>query len=115
MTLTLPLPPNIANMRAHWARKNTQKRQYWDRCTLWRINENQPRPDCDPPQTADVTVTLYLHQLMDDDNAAARCKWLLDWLVGDGYLLDDKRPYCRLTVCQQVDRKRQRACVEITP
>lgn len=118
MTLTLPLPPNMADTsmsRRHWAVRYKAQQQYWDMCTLWRINENQPRPERQPPQTADVMVTLYLHQRMDDDNAAARCKWLLDWLVRNGYLWDDSQQHCRLTVCQQIDRRRQRACVEITP
>lgn len=32
---------------------------------------------------------------MDDDNAAARHKPLLDWLRRSGYILDDKRKNCR--------------------
>ena len=57
-----------------------------------------------------VTAKLYVWSQMDDDNAVARLKWVLDALKLSGLVRDDKRPWCSLTgiPAQEIDRSKQR-------
>ena len=108
MKLTLPLPPNMANARTHWAAKHRKRKAYMLACTC----ADSRRPD-EPIAPAVVHATLYTWAKMDEDNLTARLKWTIDWLVDRQILLDDHPSAMTLgTVSQAVDRKNQR--VEIT-
>ena len=48
-----------------------------------------PWPDAAPPERASIKVRMYLGARMDHDNAMARLKFLLDWLVMSHYIADD--------------------------
>jgi hypothetical protein len=50
---------------------------------------------------------MVLHGAMDDDNAVARHKWLIDWLVARGFLASDRRTCVRWAAfpTQRVTRK----------
>ena len=107
-TFTLDLPPNLANGRMHWAEKGRKQAAY--------VNGCDRRYPVDPALTlpkAEAVITLYVHQTMDRDNAFARCKWTLDWLVRRGYVVDDSPDCLRLEVRQEVDRKNQRIEVSL--
>lgn len=108
MRFVLPLPPNMANARMHWAAKNRKRATYTLACTC----ADSRRPD-EPIAPARVRATLYLWNKMDEDNLTARLKWVIDWLVEREILLDD-HPDCMTLedVSQEIDRKHQR--VEIT-
>lgn len=132
LIITLPLPPNMANARyqGHWRSKKRRRLQYLDfadataailhtarrpkpiGCEQWRI---------DAPQITDparLSFVLYVGNRMDDDNALARCKWPIDWLVANGYLVDDKPAHCRMTIPEQIiTRKKteQRVVIIIAP
>ena len=65
-----------------------------------------------------LSFILQLGNRMDDDNALARCKWPVDWLVSRGYLVDDKPAHCRMTIPEQIiTRKKteQRLVITISP
>ena len=56
-----------------------------------------PPPPAEPLGRVVVTSHMVLGAAMDDDNAKARHKWLLDWLVNAGYLVSDRRRFLRWT------------------
>lgn len=112
-TLTLPLPPNMANGRQHWMAQVRARRKYYDRARLALLAQVGERVSMETPRVMRVTPTLYVHQVMDHDNAVARLKWSLDSLVGYGLLYGDAPQWCELVMPRQVvDRKSQR--VELT-
>jgi len=115
MDFVLPLPPNIANMRAHWAQKNRWKRRFWDECDQRQLVGLLPAPPPEPLLTAELTAHLYVWNVGDQDNAWARLKWALDWLTTRGYLIDDGPENLRIrSVEQTVDRKDQRLEMTLT-
>lgn len=95
LRFVLPMPLNLANSRAHWRTKHKARQQYMrtlDGLLLVRALPPVPRQ---PIDQATVWATLHLGAWMDDDNAVARCKWPLDWLVRAKYLEDDRRSVLR--------------------
>lgn len=71
------------------------------------------RPSGYPITQCDVTVTLHLcGTLMDADNAAARCKFPLDFLVTRGWLKDDGPHVIQSFTVKQV-REPRRADVRL--
>lgn len=86
----LPLPENLANSRAHWATKDRARRDYWRVLDLHVMAKRLPRPPAVPWPRARVAATLRTVRQMDADNAAARCKWPLDWLQSRGYIVNDR-------------------------
>lgn len=93
MTLrfSLPLPPNLANSRMHWAVKHLKRTAYFEACDALQLTGDVPPPPPTPIAKAVIQETLYVGSEMDDDNAAARTKWAVDWLKTRGYIADDKR------------------------
>lgn len=107
LSLTLPLPPNMANGRMHWAEKSRRQKDYRLECDTM----TGPLPSIGVRVRLDAT--MYLWSLMDEDNLIARLKWVQDWLVWADVIPDDSSEYLTLgKVGQAIDRKRQR--VEIT-
>lgn len=116
LTLTLPLPPNMANARMHWRTKDGKRAVYLAACDTRQLLGSVPRPPATTMDRVELRSTLYLWATMDDDNALARIKWAADWLKTRGYIVDDKRPHCRFTIPEQViDRANQRLELTITP
>ncbi len=91
MTLDLPMPPNLANSRMHWRVKHREKLAYWATLDRMQLTRVLPPPPAVPWPHARLTSTMTLWAAMDDDNAMARHKWALDWLVTRGYLAGDTR------------------------
>jgi hypothetical protein len=89
LTLTLPMPPNMANARMHWRVKQNAKTEYWARLNLLHAAGVIARAPYPTPERAEIHVRMHVGGQMDHDNAMARLKWLLDWLVGNRYLRDD--------------------------
>jgi len=87
----LPMPPNLANSRMHWRTKHGQRQAYERFLTGLLRAQQLPAVPALPLERAVVYAALRLGAHMDDDNAVARCKWPLDWLVKAGYLADDRR------------------------
>lgn len=111
MKLVLPLPPNRGNgLRGHhWAVEERQKNNYYLEC-LSRYSLNRPPK---PYQRARISVKLFTHQPMDEDNLHARLKFPIDWLQEREYIVDDSpKVLVWGPVTQAIDRKNQR--LEIT-
>jgi hypothetical protein len=93
--LTVPMPPLMTNRTGrqsrHWRAVERAKRRYWA-----ALDERQncgliPPPLPRPLDRASLRSVMYLGAPMDDDNAVARHKWILDWLRTRGYVRDDRR------------------------
>lgn len=112
--LVLPLPANVANLRAHWTRKLKLKNSYEELLSDLALDKRFPGPPGRPPRKVLVSVSMYLWKVMDQGNAMARLKFLEDWLVTKGYAMDDSPEHWEYTglPTQVMDRKWQR--VEIT-
>lgn len=95
LTFVLPLPPNLANSRWHWRVKQNKKKQYYAALDLLRVAQLLPPVPSVPWGRATVTAAMVLGAAQDDDNAMARCKWALDWIVRAGYIADDRRKVLR--------------------
>ena len=90
LTFTMPLPDNLANSRLHWAVKHKRKTAFWLMCDMLRKGKVFPKPPKEPWNKAEIAVHMTLGNTMDTDNAVARCKQAIDWLVTRGYVVDDK-------------------------
>jgi hypothetical protein len=115
MKLTLPLPPNRANARGHWRKIQREKEAYDNRAHLELFRQFGAFPFVNVVDPVNVTATLYVWSVMDDDNCVARLKWPLDCLKRYGLIVDDKHPHCTLTGIpeQVIDRKNQRVEIEL--
>lgn len=89
----LPLPPNRANARKHWSAVQRERKQYEHECTMRMLAKMIPLPPKFPMERASISAQLVVGNYMDEDNAIARCKWAVDWLVKAGYLLNDTRKH----------------------
>lgn len=129
LTLCVPMPPTLTNSgkgrSRHWRVLEREKQGYWTHlayidhiCRLSSFGD-VPWLIPAPPRArfASVWVESYmvLGGAMDDDNAVARHKWLLDWLVAHGYLASDRRTCVRWAAfpTQLVTRK-QPASITLT-
>ena len=119
--LTLPLPPNRANERGHWAARR-QKDQAWERRALVDTRmQYGPLPGpmqmgkaVVDPWPVTVRATLYVYRPMDPDNLVARMKLPLDFLRRVALIARDDPRYLTLEVKQeQAKRADQRLVVEI--
>lgn len=117
ITLTVPLPPNLANSRMHWRVKHNRKVAYWQTLSEMANCGLIPAEIVSRPPRARIDATLFLYAPMDDDNAMARLKWLVDWLVTNGYLAGDSRKHIEWEGLpkQVIDRKNPRVEIVLTP
>jgi hypothetical protein len=95
ITLTLPLPENIANKtsgRSHWSVTHRAKKAYYAACDERQRCGLVPPPPREPFAKATIRATLYVFNHMDEGNAMHRVeKWPCDWLKTRGYIKDDRR------------------------
>lgn len=117
LTLVLPLPPNMANGRDHWAKKNKRRKWFNADCDIRALTGQLPDPPKAPFQRATIRATLYVWDLMDHDNAMARMKYAVDWLVSRGYLVDDSPAHLTWEGLpeQVIDRKHRKLVLTLTP
>lgn len=94
LRLTVPMPPNLTNRasgKSHWRTIQREHDTYFTlldmRLTIGMIPD-PPRVPIDPPL---ISSTMYLGAQMDQDNAMARHKWLIDWLSKRGFIGNDRR------------------------
>lgn len=98
LRITVPMPPDLTNRsgksRNQYAVAAEKKAFYahLDQRLMARLLTPAPTT---PFAAARLAATLYLGHAMDEDNAMARCKWPIDWLVTRGYLADDDRARLR--------------------
>jgi hypothetical protein len=117
-TLMLPMPRRMANgSHGHWSYKLAMQNQYIGVLNAMQCARLVPAPPKEPPQCAQLASHLFLRSEMDDDNALARLKWPIDWLVNNHYLAGDKRKNLRNSIPLQTvtHREPQRIEFGITP
>lgn len=114
LTLTVPLPPNAANLRRSWRVALREKKAYWRTLDMIYLTA-LPRAPAAPFDPATIAVHFYVWSLMDPDNAMHRLKPLLDWMKGL-YIGDDgpKRLKWAGLPEQTIDRRNQRVVVTVT-
>lgn len=98
----LPMTNNRL-LRSHWAVRKREK-------TAWGVLLRSQHP---PPQQSEgkrrVEITVFRNRLQDKDNSYASVKPLVDALVHQGFLEDDRPALLDLQVREtQVPRKEQR-------
>jgi len=110
----LPLPTNLGNARLHHMQKVRLKNKWYGQADERVTNGLAPHRPPKPLEHAIVRIHFCIHNPMDRDNLGARCKWVLDWLVTRGYIMDDSDKVLTdwLPPTQEVDRKNKR--VEVT-
>ena len=115
LTFTFPMPPNLGNARMHWAVKHKKKTAFWSMADLLLKGKVFPKPPKTPWQKARITAHCVVGAINDTDNLMARMKWVGDWLVTRGYLVDDKPRHLEWSgmPTQRVSRKNSPEC-EIT-
>lgn len=105
------MPPNQTNSgrgrSRHWRAAHEERNAYWRDLDALQAAGLIPPPPPEPIQRARITSHMTLRGAMDDDNAMARHKRLLDWLVTRGYLAGDRRKHLTWTglPTQRVTRK----------
>ena len=93
ITMTVPMPPNVANARQHWRVKHNSKQEYWGKLNVLQASGLLPKPPYPTPHRSLIHARMFLGAPMDHDNALARMKFLLDWLRAERYIFDDS-PKC---------------------
>lgn len=110
----LPLPPNVANARGHWAKLRRERNVWTTAATIEMCRQNVTWPR-HPWDRTRLQCHFYLWNTMDEDNLAARQKPILDLLKGrhhNGFFPDDKPRHLELLPpTQTIDRKHQRVVV----
>ena len=92
LTLTLPMPPNIANgAHGHWQQRHQGKKRYWAVLDSLQLRGAIPPPPHRPFLKASLSSVMHLGGAMDDSNAMRRHKWVEDWLKTRGYIVDDRK------------------------
>lgn len=95
LVFVLPMPENLANSRMHWRAKLSKRQRYETLLTNLLHARHLPGVPVLPFERVTVYAQLRLWSGMDEDNAVARCKWPLDWIVKAGYVEDDRRKHLR--------------------
>lgn len=119
MTLTLPMPPNLANARMHHMVKHRRRVQYYELCDWWQLWKKLPRPPEQAWERTQITVTAFVARRHDMGNLMHRVeKWPCDWLKTRGYIVDDSPEYLEwagLPSQQIVKRSETRLEITLTP
>lgn len=111
-TLRLELPPNVANLRQHWAVRARQRREWCVRATVTLAN-TRLRPKA-PLGRYSAHVTVVTKRRSDLDNCTARLKPCFDLLKRLGWVVDDGPEHLvSLTVVNAVDTKAPRIEVHL--
>lgn len=120
LLVVAPMPPTVTNSgkgrsRGWWS-TNRERKTYQMQLDELQAAGLIPRPPVAPLQRVSIASVMYLGGAMDDDNAMARHKPLLDWLKTRGYLADDRKKNIVWTAfpSQVVKRKDANYRIELT-
>lgn len=95
LVFKIPMPPTLTNSgkgrSRHWRVIEREKEQYWTLLTIAKQFKTIPPPPAVPWEKARIQSLMVLGGAMDDDNAMARHKWPIDWLVRNGYIKSDRK------------------------
>lgn len=89
VTIVLPLPPNLSNLRQHWRTKLKAKQTYMRACEMAYIVNRRWVSWVIPPDKIRISAHVVLGNRSDIDNLFARLKFPLDFLVITHILKDD--------------------------
>ncbi len=107
--LIVPLPPTLTNRNRNHFVQHRLKQHYYQQLGTLLIARLLPAPPDRPPAVAELTVGYFLFNEGDGDNNRGRCKWPVDWLVGQGYLPGDKTSVLKFVdLDPEIDRSCQR-------
>lgn len=108
LLFVFPMPTNVTNpgSRTHWAQKGRMKKEYLKQCDERQGAGLLPPPPKKPFTSATLSSVMHLGAHMDDDNAMARHKSILDWLKTRGYIVDDRKTCVRWTGFPEQEVKR---------
>lgn len=95
LVLDVPMPPTLTNSAKgrsrHWRVAWLEKTNYWKRLDSMLMAGLIPPPMLQPWSKVRIASVMHLGGAMDDDNAMARHKPLLDWIKTRGYVTDDRK------------------------
>jgi hypothetical protein len=94
LVFRFPMPVGMTNASGrsrHWRSVYEEKLKYWAILDMLVVTKLIQPPPAVPLPTVTVTSHMTLGGAMDDDNAVARHKWVLDWLRTRGYIATDRR------------------------
>lgn len=113
LTIDEPTPSINGSYGHHWQKKHKLKARWRMLLTAARMNAkfyDQPRYP-----KATVTIERYGPRILDADNARGGMKILMDQLVQQGLLLDDKPAVIGEPVVRQFTGKERKTVVRIEP
>jgi hypothetical protein len=94
LRIVVPMPSNLTNPKArssrHYFAANRRRKQFVKMLDELATAGLIPPPPAGGFGRVSVTSVMYVGGTMDDDNAIARHKPLLDWLQRNGYLVNDR-------------------------
>lgn len=93
LRLSVPMPPVATNRRSGngWRKVHREKKSYAKQLDELQAAGLIPPPPVVPWPRTVIRSVMHLGSAMDDDNAMARHKPLIDWLKTRGYIADDRR------------------------
>lgn len=89
ITIVLPLPPNLNNLRLHWRTRLKAKKDYMYMCELGACQFLAPVSWPVAPEKVQISAHFVLGGRSDIDNLFGRLKFPLDFLVRSHILKDD--------------------------
>jgi hypothetical protein len=118
MRLCMPLGVNRTNRASgtgHWSTLHRQDERYRDVLDALARMGAFPAPPPAPYSRVRIRVTIYPWAIMDADNAVARAKAAIDWIVRVGYVVDDTPAHLEWSGMpdQVVDRECPRLVIRI--
>ena len=116
LRFVIPMPPNLANARMHWAKKHKERVAYFAKLDELQRYGLLPAPPRVPFPKATIGAVMHLGAAMDEGNAMHRAeKWPCDWLKTRGYIVDDRRSCLRwVGFPQQVVKRGAEYFLELT-
>lgn len=94
LRIVFPMPPNVTNRasgQSHWSVQHREKKNYAKRLDELQGAGLIPAPPVRAFARSQISSVMHLGAAMDDDNALARHKPVIDWLKTRGYIVDDRK------------------------
>lgn len=113
IVITFPEPtPSVNRLHGyHWSRKKRERTKWgwYARSAALQLGMGAP------PARARVEIVRHGARLLDPDNLTAGCKWLIDSLVAERFLMGDTEEHLDLARPRQVAGRERKTVVTIRP
>lgn len=104
--IIVPLPTRMMNEHYHWVVRRDLQNQYESHLDLLRLGGWLPPPPKVPPVLWRVDIAMFCAAPTDRDNSTGLLKWPLDYLVKQGYAVDDNDEHLEIVkFTREVDRR----------